>query len=95
MKSFAKILKDKIVFSPKDIPESFRPIGKKLGKKTHILATFNPGVTRLANGNVLLMVRVAEALTNPIKGNKIGSIRWDKNKANRQRQTVYNSKWEE
>jgi hypothetical protein len=32
------------------------------------------------NGNLLLMVRVAEALVNPIIGDKVQSIRWDKEK---------------
>ena len=80
MNIFSKILSDKIVFSPESIKESFRPIGKRLKKETKILATFNPGAVKLANGNILLMVRVAEAIVNPIKGNKIGSIRWDEKK---------------
>ena len=45
---------------------------------TFVLGAFNPGLCRLPNGNLLLMVRVAEALVKPITDNKIHSIRWDK-----------------
>jgi predicted GH43/DUF377 family glycosyl hydrolase len=41
-----------------------------------VLGAFNPGMTRLPNGNLLLMVRVAEALRTPISNGFIHSIRW-------------------
>lgn len=57
-----KISKDKILFSPGDISSDFRPVGKDTNQETYIMGTFNPGMTRLKNNNILLMVRVAEAL---------------------------------
>ncbi len=44
-----------------------------------MLGAFNPGMTRLPNGNLLLMVRVAEALRTPIFDGHVHSIRWDEN----------------
>ena len=41
-----------------------------------MLGAFNPGMARLPNGNLLLMVRVAEALDEPVKGDVIRAIRW-------------------
>lgn len=41
-----------------------------------MLGAFNPGLTRLPNGNLLLMVRVAEALTEPVVGDHVRAIRW-------------------
>ena len=32
-----------------------------------MLGAFNPGLTRLPNGNLLMMVRVAEALNEPVR----------------------------
>lgn len=57
-----KTLEDKIVFSPENISINFCPVAKDTGKETFILGTFNPGMTRLKNGNILLMIRIAEAL---------------------------------
>jgi len=69
---------DKIVFSPTDIDLSFSPL--KLGEEhpTYLLGAFNPGMTRLPNGNILLMIRVAEALSNPIGKNHVSALRWNK-----------------
>jgi predicted GH43/DUF377 family glycosyl hydrolase len=36
-------------------------------------------MTRLSNGNLLLMVRVAEALREPIRDGKVHAIRWEAN----------------
>jgi predicted GH43/DUF377 family glycosyl hydrolase len=47
-----------------------------VGAETYVLGAFNPGMTRLANGNLLLMVRVAEALKQPIKDGNVHAIRW-------------------
>jgi predicted GH43/DUF377 family glycosyl hydrolase len=41
-----------------------------------VLGAFNPGLNRLPNGNLILMVRIAEALKNPIKDGKVHQIRW-------------------
>ena len=69
---------DQLIFSPADVDLSFSPLRNGLKETTYVLGAFNPGLCRLPNGNLLLMVRVAEALTNPITDNKIHSIRWDK-----------------
>jgi beta-1,2-mannobiose phosphorylase / 1,2-beta-oligomannan phosphorylase len=44
---------------------------------TYVLGAFNPGLTRLPNGNLLMMVRVAEALSEPVFDGKAHCIRWD------------------
>ena len=41
-----------------------------------MLGAFNPGLTRLANGNLLMMVRVAEALKEPVRDDHVDVIRW-------------------
>ena len=72
-----KPLNDRIVFSPGDIREDFRPVGKDTGKETFIQGTYNPGMTRLKNGHILLMVRVAEHLRQVTEQNRVLSPRWD------------------
>ena len=69
---------DQLIFSPADVDLSFSPLRNGLKEATFVLGAFNPGLCRLPNGNLLLMVRVAEALVTPITDNKIHSIRWDK-----------------
>ena len=69
---------DKIIISPEDIDLSYSPL-RGLKMDTYVLGAFNPGMTKLPNGNILLMVRIAEALKNPIEQGKIKAIRWDKN----------------
>ncbi|MCK5134930.1 MAG: hypothetical protein KAR19_04020 [Bacteroidales bacterium] len=71
---------DKIILAPDDIDLSYSPFKKKLDAETYVLGAFNPGMTRLPNGNLLLMVRIAEALRNPVNDGKINSIRWDERK---------------
>jgi predicted GH43/DUF377 family glycosyl hydrolase len=68
---------DRIVFSPRDVDLGRSPLAGKLAAETYVLGAFNPGMARLANGNVLLMVRVAEALRKPMHGGHIHAIRWD------------------
>lgn len=68
---------DKIIFSPNDIDITKSPVHKTTGKETFILGAFNPGFTRLPNGNTLILVRVAEALKDPVWNNKIHCIRWE------------------
>lgn len=41
-----------------------------------MLGAFNPGLTRLPNGDLLMMVRVAEALREPVKDGAVRSVRW-------------------
>ena len=57
---------DKIVFRPGDVDLLFSPLRKDINVETYVLGAFNPGMTRLPNGNLLIMVRVAEALKESI-----------------------------
>ncbi|RXD07180.1 glycosidase [Sphingomonas sp. UV9] len=68
---------DQLVFTPADIDLSRSPLAGKVDAETYVLGAFNPGMTRLANGNLLLMVRVAEALKKPIKDGNVHAIRWE------------------
>lgn len=67
---------DRLIFRPDDVDLTRSPLAA-LGAETYVLGAFNPGLTRLRNGNLLMMVRVAEALREPILGGVIRSIRWD------------------
>jgi predicted GH43/DUF377 family glycosyl hydrolase len=71
---------DKIILRPHDIDLSYSPIGKQLEAKTYVLGAFNPGMTRLPDGNLVIMVRIAEALLKPVNDGKINAIRWDEKK---------------
>src|SRR5215216_2684486 len=68
---------DRLVFDPRDVDLSRSPLAGKIDAETCVLGAFNPGMTRLPNGNLLLMVRVAEALREPIHDGHVHSIRWD------------------
>jgi predicted GH43/DUF377 family glycosyl hydrolase len=68
---------DQIVFDPRDVDLSKGPLAGHIDAETYCLGAFNPGMTRLPNGNLLLMVRIAEALRTPIVDQKIHSIRWE------------------
>ncbi|MFV3129082.1 hypothetical protein [Niveispirillum sp. KHB5.9] len=68
---------DKLILTPEDIDLSRSPLAGQLGVETYVLGAFNPGLTRLPNGNLLLMVRVAEALREPIRDGHVHAIRWD------------------
>jgi len=67
---------DALVFTPDDVDLSRSPLAGKIDAETYVLGAFNPGMTRLRNGNLLLMVRVAEALRQPIRDGDIHAIRW-------------------
>jgi predicted GH43/DUF377 family glycosyl hydrolase len=67
---------DKLVLVPDDIDLSRSPLAGQVGAETYVLGAFNPGLTRLANGNLLMMVRVAEALKTPIADGHVHAIRW-------------------
>ncbi len=69
---------DYLVFSPADVDLSFSPLRNGLKEGTYVLGAFNPGLCRLPNGNLLIMVRVAEALSNAVMDSKVHCIRWDK-----------------
>ena len=68
---------DQLVFCPDDVDLSRSPMAGQLDAETYVLGAFNPGMTRLPNGNLLLMVRIAEALREPIFDGKVHAIRWD------------------
>jgi len=74
------IISDHIIFSPGDVDLSQSPLRNGVKVNTYVLGAFNPGLCRLPNGNLLMMVRVAEALSKPVVGNKACCIRWDTTK---------------
>ena len=67
---------DQLVFTPADVDLGHSPLAGRIDAETFVLGAFNPGMTRLANGNLLLMVRVAEALRKPMHDGHIHAIRW-------------------
>ena len=71
---------DRLVFCPDDVDLSRSPLAGQLGMETFVLGAFNPGMTRLASGNLLMMVRVAEALKHPIADGHVHVIRWSDGK---------------
>ncbi len=77
MSSFSE---DRLVLTPLHVDLSRSPLAGHLNAETYVLGAFNPGMTRLANGNLLLMVRVAEALREPVRDGKVHAIRWDHGK---------------
>lgn len=68
---------DRIILEPDDIDLRRSPLRSTLDADTFVLGAFNPGMTRLANGNILMMVRVAEALARPVNDGYVRAIRWD------------------
>ena len=68
---------DRLVLTPDDIDLSRSPLAGRIDAETYVLGAFNPAMTRLPNGNLLLMVRVAEALKEPIHDDEVHAIRWD------------------
>jgi beta-1,2-mannobiose phosphorylase / 1,2-beta-oligomannan phosphorylase len=68
---------DLLVFTPRDVDLSRSPLRRGLSVETFVLGAFNPGLARLPNNNLVMMVRVAEALKAPVQGNSIHAIRWD------------------
>lgn len=70
---------DRLVFGPDDVDLSRSPMRRDFERahvETYTLGAFNPGFTRLPNGNLLMMVRVAEALKHPVLDGKAHAIRW-------------------
>lgn len=68
---------DYLIFTPDDVDLSFSPLRKNIDVKTFVLGAFNPALCRLPSGNLLLMVRIAEALSNPVTDEKAFAIRWN------------------
>ena len=67
---------DRIVFGPDDVDLSRSPLRAGIDEPTFVLGAFNPGLTRLPDGRLLLMVRVAEALREVERGGQVRIIRW-------------------
>ncbi|HEX8058583.1 MAG TPA: glycosidase [Novosphingobium sp.] len=67
---------DQLVLTPPmiDLPRS--PLAGHFDAQTYVLGAFNPALTVLPNGNLLLMVRIAEALREPVFDGKVHAIRW-------------------
>lgn len=68
---------DRLVFVPDDVDLARSPLAGHLEAETYVLGAFNPGLTRLDSGNLLMMVRVAEALREPIRNGHVHAIRWE------------------
>lgn len=68
---------DRLVLTPRDIDLLRSPLAGRIDAETYVLGAFNPGLTRLPGGNLLLMVRIAEALRRPIFDGAVHAIRWD------------------
>lgn len=68
--------RDYLIFTPGDVDLARSPLRASLDASTYVLGAFNPGFTRLPSGNLLMMVRVAEALTEPVEGDHVRAIRW-------------------
>ncbi|MBB5687285.1 glycosidase [Sphingobium boeckii] len=68
---------DRLIFTPDQVDLSRSPLAGHLAVETYVLGAFNPGFTRMPGGNLLMMVRVAEALKMPIFHGKVHAIRWD------------------
>ena len=67
---------DRLIFGPDDVDLSRSPLAGHFDAETYVLGAFNPGLTRLASGNLLMLVRVAEALRTPIFDGHVHCIRW-------------------
>jgi predicted GH43/DUF377 family glycosyl hydrolase len=70
---------DYLIFRPLDVDLSRSPLRRSLAAPTHVLGVFNPGLARLPGGNLLMMVRVAEALSEPVVDGQVRAIRWTPN----------------
>ena len=68
---------DALVLTPADIDLRRSPLAGYLDAETFVLGAFNPGLTRLPSGNLLMMVRIAEALRRPLADGSAHAIRWE------------------
>lgn len=66
---------DYLIFRPDYVDLAHSPLRGSIDVPTYVLGAFNPGFTRLPNGNLLMMVRVAEALREPVWGGEVHAIR--------------------
>ena len=67
---------DYLIFTPADVDLGRSPLRHGIGAPTFVLGAFNPGLARLPGGNLLLMVRIAEALSEPVRDGAAQAIRW-------------------
>lgn len=67
---------DYLIFTPDHVDLSRSPLRAQVDAPTYVLGAFNPGFARLPNGNLILMVRVAEALAEPVADGYARAIRW-------------------
>jgi len=67
---------DFLIFRPADVDLSRSPLRRSLHAPTHVLGAFNPGLARLPNGNLLMMVRIAEALSEPTVDGQVLAVQW-------------------
>lgn len=67
---------DYLIFTPDVVDLARSPLRAGLAAETYVLGAFNPGFTRLPGGNLLMMVRIAEALKEPVLDEHVRSIRW-------------------
>lgn len=68
---------DRLIFTPDDVDLARSPLRQGLPlDSTFVLGAFNPGLAVLPNGNLLAMVRIAEALRQPMTGHVVRAIRW-------------------
>lgn len=67
---------DLLIFGPGDVDLARSPLRRSVDEPTFVLGAFNPGLTRLPSGNLLLMVRVAEALGEPVRDGHVRAVRW-------------------
>lgn len=68
---------DRLVLVPDDIDLSRSPLAGHIDAETYVLGAFNPALTRLPNGNLVMFVRIAEALRKPIHDGHVHAIRWE------------------
>lgn len=67
---------DTLTFTPDQVDLSRSPLRRGIAEPTYVLGAFNPGFTRLPGGNLLMMIRIAEALVDPVDRDSVRAIRW-------------------
>ncbi len=67
---------DALIFRPDDVDLRRSPLRASLDAPTFVLGAFNPGLARLPDDDLLMMVRVAEALSDPVVDGQVRAIRW-------------------
>ncbi len=67
---------DHLILTPDDIDLARSPLAGRAPCETVIRGVFNPGLTRLDSGRLLLMARVAEAAVRPVHDGGYRALRW-------------------